>query len=311
MSFADLAKHWAFPYKAKPFIKWVGGKAQLLEQFEALLPQDFEQWDNVTYVEPFVGGGAMLFFMLQRFNNIKRVVINDINHTLTETYKNVKDHAEGLVFQLKQIEKEYSAIQNSELQKKYYLEIRRRFNEEELTSIERSSLLIFLNRTCFNGLYRENSKGLFNVPFGKYVNPTICNEAVIYADSELLNQYEVSILNVDFLETANVIHEGRCFYYFDPPFRPLSDTSSFNSYVKDEFGDERQKELADFCRRLSENENVKWMLSNADCSAKNPEDLFFETIYDGFNIHRVYASRSVNADPSKRGKLTELLITNY
>ena len=189
--------------------------------------------------------------------------------------------------------------------------IRRRFNEENLTSIERTSLLIFLNRTCFNGLYRENSKGEFNVPFGRYVNPTICNEAVIYADSELLNRYDISILNVDFLGTANIINEGMCFFYFDPPFRPLSATSSFNSYVKEEFGDERQKELAEFCRRLSEKDNVKWMLSNADCSAKNPEDLFFETIYDGFNIHRVYASRSVNADATKRGKLTELLITNY
>ena len=306
-----MAKHWVFPYKAKPFIKWVGGKSQLLEQFEALLPMDFELWDNVTYVEPFVGGGAMLFFMLQRFNNIKHVIINDINHNLTEAYKNVKDHAEGLVYKLKQIEKEYSAIQESELQKEYYLKIRRRFNEEDLTSIERTSLLIFLNRTCFNGLYRENSSGKFNVPFGRYVNPTICNEAVIYADSELLNRYDVSILNVDFLETANVLNEGRCFLYFDPPFRPLSATSSFNSYVKEEFGDERQKELADFCRRLSEKDNVKWMLSNADCSAKNPEDLFFETIYDGFNIHRVFASRSVNADATKRGKLTELLITNY
>ena len=154
-----------FPYKAKPFIKWVGGKAQLLEQFEPLLPRGFEQWDNVTYVEPFVGGGAMLFFMLQRFNNINRVVINDINHNLTEAYKNVKDHAEELVYKLKQIEKKYSAIQDSELQKKYYLEFRRRFNEEELTSIERTSLLVFLNRTCFNGLYRENSKGNIEHPF--------------------------------------------------------------------------------------------------------------------------------------------------
>ena len=307
-----VAKNWIFPYKAKPFIKWVGGKSQLLEQFEALLPRDFEQWDNVTYVEPFVGGGAMLFFMLQRFSNINNVIINDINKNLAEAYLNIKDNAKELVYKLKQLAKEYSTLQGTETQKKFYLDIRRRFNEETSTGIERTALLIFLNRTCFNGLYRENSKGLFNVPFGRYTNPTICNEAVIYADSELLNQYDVRIMNADFLETASVINdEGRFFFYFDPPFRPLSATSSFNSYVKEEFDDKRQKELANFCRRLSENDNVKCMLSNADCSAKNPEDNFFETIYNGFNIHRVYASRSVNADASKRGKLTELLITNY
>ena len=307
-----VAKNWTFPYKAKPFIKWVGGKSQLLEQFEALLPKDFEQWDNVTYVEPFVGGGAMFFFMLQRFSNINNVVINDINKNLAEAYLNIKDNAKELVYMLKQLSKEYSTLQGTETQKEFYLDIRRRFNEETSTGIERTALLIFLNRTCFNGLYRENSKGLFNVPFGRYTNPTICNEAVIYADSELLNQYDVKIMNADFLETASVMNGGgKYFFYFDPPFRPLSATSSFNSYVKEEFNDERQKELADFCRRLSENDNVKWMLSNADCSAKNPEDTFFETIYNGFNIHRVYASRSVNANASKRGKLTELLITNY
>lgn len=273
-----VAKNWIFPYKAKPFIKWVGGKSQLLEQFEVLLPTDFERWDNVTYVEPFVGGGAMFFFMLQRFSNISNVVINDINKNLAEAYLNIKDNAKELVYKLNQLAKEYSSLQESETQKKYYLEIRRRFNEETPTSIEKTALLIFLNKTCFNGLYRENSKGLFNVPFGRYTNPAICNEAVIYADSELLNQYDVRIMNADFLETASVINdEGRFFFYFDPPFRPLSATSSFNSYVKEEFDDKRQKELADFCRRLSENDNVKWMLSNADCSAKNPEDNFFET----------------------------------
>ena len=254
----------------------------------------------------------MFFFMLQRFSNINNVVINDINKNLAEAYLNIKDNAKELVYMLKQMAKEYSTLQDSETQKKFYLDIRDRFNEESSTGIERTALLIFLNRTCFNGLYRENSKGLFNVPFGRYTNPTICNEAVIYADSELLNQYDVKIMNADFLETASVMNDGgKYFFYFDPPFRPLSATSSFNSYVKEEFDDERQKELADFCRRLSENDNVKWMLSNADCSAKNPEDTFFETIYNGFNIHRVYASRSVNANASKRGKLTELLITNY
>lgn len=304
--------HLVFQSKAKPFVKWAGGKTQLLEQFKALLPKDFDRWENVTYIEPFVGGGAMLFFLLQHFQNISRVIINDINKNLTNTYLNVKNDAEKLVEELKQLEQEYLALSDYEKQKLYYLEKRHRFNNDVLESIEKSALLIFLNRTCFNGLYRENSKGKFNVPFGKYNNPTICNEEVIYADSELLNYFDVNIMNSDFLEVERVVEKsGNVFIYFDPPFRPLNATSSFNSYVKEEFDDRRQVELSELCRRLSEYGNVSWMLSNADCSAKNPNDTFFETLYSGFNIHRVYASRSVNANGSKRGKLTELLITNY
>ena len=190
--------------------------------------------------------------------------------------------------------------------------MRDRFNGEELATIDKTALLIFLNRTCFNGLYRENAKGKFNVPFGSYSNPTICNEEVIYADSELLNKFDVQILNGDFKETEKEMETyGLNFFYFDPPYRPLNATSSFNSYVKEAFNDDSQRDLADFCRRLSNKKNVKWMLSNSDCSAKNPEDTFFEEIYKGFNIQRVFASRAINANPSKRGKLTELLISNY
>lgn len=293
-------------------MKWAGGKTQLLEQFEAFLPKDFEQKDNVTYIEPFVGGGAMLFYMLQRFQNIGKVIINDINRNLTDAYINVKNNAEKLVDELKHIENEYLRINDYDKQKSYYLDMRSRFNDENLDSIERSALMIFLNRTCFNGLYRENSKGKFNVPFGKYVNPTICNEDVIYSDSELLNRFDVRIINGDFLETEKVVDSKEdTFIYFDPPYRPLNATSSFNSYVKEEFDDRRQIDLSELCKRLSTNEKVYWMLSNADCSAKNPDDTFFEKLYSGFHIHRVYASRSVNANGNKRGKLTELLISNY
>ena len=296
---------------AKPFIKWVGGKGQLLQQLEAQLPRELYD-EPFTYVEPFVGGGAMLFFMLQHFVNIKRVVINDINRNLTEAYANIKQEPEGLVYRLKHIEQQYLPIEDYEEQRTFYLEMRRRFNEENLSSLDKTSLLIFLNRTCFNGLYRENAKGFFNVPFGRYANPTICNEEVIYADSELLNRYDVQILNGDFKETVKAIDKtGLTFFYFDPPYRPLSTTSSFNSYVKEDFNDDRQRDLADFCRMLDRKDNVHWMLSNSDCSAKNPTDTFFEDIYDGFNIQRVYASRMVNANASKRGKLTELLIKNY
>lgn len=296
---------------AKPFIKWVGGKGQLLSQLNMNLPQEIYE-EGFTYVEPFVGGGAMLFYMLQNFENIKRVVINDINSNLTEAYMNIKQEPEGLVYRLKHIEQQYLGIKIEEARKEFYLEMRRRFNEETLKSLDKTALLIFLNRTCFNGLYRENAKGLFNVPFGRYANPTICNEEVIYADSELLNRYDVQILNGDFKQTTKAIDKtGLTFFYFDPPYRPLSTTSSFNSYVKEDFNDDSQRDLADFCRMLDRKDNVRWMLSNSDCSAKNPADTFFEDIYDGFNIQRVYASRMVNANASKRGKLTELLIRNY
>lgn len=296
---------------AKPFVKWVGGKGQLLSQLEANLPSSLYDRD-FAYIEPFVGGGAMLFFMLQKFDNIKRVVINDINRNLTEAYKNVKDNARELVGKLKQIEQEYLQIADYEEQRTYYLEKRRSFNDDVLSSLEKTALLIFLNRTCFNGLYRENSKGKFNVPFGRYTKPTICNEELILADSELLNRFDVQIMNGDFKETANAINPKFLnFFYFDPPYRPLSTTSSFNSYVKDDFNDDSQRDLASFCQRLSQHENVCWMLSNSDCSSKNPEDRFFENIYDGFDIQRVYASRMVNSKADKRGKLTELLISNY
>ena len=292
-------------------MKWAGGKGQLLPQLKAALPQDLYD-EEFTYIEPFVGGGAMLFFMLQNFPNIKRVVINDINGNLTEAYKTIKFAPEELIRCLRHIEQQYVSIMDHEKQRTFYLEMRRRFNEEELTSIYKTSLFIFLNRTCFNGLYRENAKGYFNVPFGRYVNPTICNEGLIYVDSELLNRFDVQILTGDFKQTSESVKSNeRTFFYLDPPYRPLSTTSCFNTYVKEEFGDNEQRSLAAFCRILNNKVNVRWMLSNSDCSAKNPEDTFFEDIYDGFYFNRVFASRSINANPSKRGILTELLISNF
>ena len=192
--------------QAKPFIKWVGGKGQLLQQLEKQLPTDLHE-EEFTYIEPFVGGGAMLFYMLQNFMNIKQVVINDINRNLTEVYRVIKQEPEGLVHRLKHIEQQYLNITTEDGRKNFYLEMRRRFNEEVLSSLDKSAIFIFLNRTCFNGLYRENAKGKFNVPFGRYANPTICNEEIIYADSELLNRFDVQILNGDFKDTAKAIAE--------------------------------------------------------------------------------------------------------
>lgn len=296
--------------QAKPFVKWAGGKGQLLPQLSDNLPQILSE-QQFTYIEPFVGGGAMLFHMLQTFPNIRKVVINDINPHLTTTYSVIRNMPTELISRLRELEHTYLELEDEEDKKAFYLSVRTIFNEEEMDAIDRAKYLIFLNRTCFNGLYRENSKGKFNVPFGRYLRPTICNEDTILADSALLNRADVVILNGDFEQTISHIDERDLnFFYFDPPYRPLSATSSFNSYVKEVFNDNEQIRLRDYCKRLDEM-GVLWMLSNADCSSKNPEDLFFEVAYQNFIMKRVYASRSINADPNKRGKLTELLINNY
>ena len=295
---------------AKPFLKWAGGKGQLLSQLDQHLPKGISRID-FTYLEPFVGGGAMLFHILQQFPNIKKAVINDINSYLITAYRVIKNSPDELIKRLSELENQYYSTGDNEAQKSFFLRVRETFNKVEMDDIDRTKYLIFLNRTCFNGLYRVNSKGKFNVPFGRYLHPTICNAETIKADSELLNRVELVILNGDFEQTIDHLSDGFNLFYFDPPYRPLNATSSFNSYSKEDFNDEEQIRLRDFCVKLSEYPNVKWMLSNADCSAKNPDDTFFEEIYRGFNINRVYASRAINANPSKRGKLTELLITNY
>ena len=295
---------------AKPFLKWAGGKGQLLSQLDEYLPQRLNERE-FTYIEPFVGGGAMLFHMLQKFPKIRKAVINDINPHLVTAYRTIKDRPQELIERLQSLELQYYALDGEEDKKDFYLEARRIFNEEFLDEVDRTKYLIFLNRTCFNGLYRVNAKGKFNVPFGCYLRPTICNTETILADSEALNSVDVTILNGDFEEVLNHMGEGYNFFYFDPPYRPLNATSSFTSYSKEDFNDDEQIRLRNFCASLDERLGVGWMLSNADCSAKNPEDLFFEKLYDRFYINRVFASRAINANPTKRGKLTELLICNY
>ncbi len=296
---------------AKPFIKWAGGKGQLLSQLDYYLPQQLNG-KPFTYIEPFVGGGAMLFHMLRKHPEIRRAVINDINIHLVTAYRTIKDRPQELIKRLAEIERLYFALAEEEAKKDFYLEARRVFNEEELDEVDRTKYLLFLNRTCFNGLYRENAKGKFNVPFGRNLHPTICNKETILADSDVLNRADVIILNGDFSATKDHLDDnGINFVYLDPPYRPLNATSSFNSYVKEEFNDNEQRRLSDFTRTLNDQLGVFWMLSNSDCSAKNPEDRFFEKIYDGFFINRVYASRAINSNPAKRGKLTELLICNF
>ena len=208
--------------KAKPFIKWVGGKGQLIEQLDSLLPEDFENWEDVTYIEPFIGGGAMLFYMLQRYPNIKHAVINDVNPDLTNLYSVVRDFPESLIESLSYIENKYFVLQSDEERREFYLKHRDWYNAKNNDYIENAALFIFLNKTCFNGLYRVNKKGLFNVPFGKYKNPKICDSDTIRKDSELLQRVE--ILTGDFEKTFDYA-KGNTLFYFDPPYRPLTKTS--------------------------------------------------------------------------------------
>ena len=266
--------------KAKPFIKWVGGKGQLIEQLEALLPADFAERENVTYIEPFVGGGAMLFYMLQTYPNIKSAVINDINPDLTLCYQVVRDNPTELIKSLNAIQSAYYALQTEEERKAFFLQQRERFNSKLLDKIDNTTLFFFLNRTCFNGLYRVNKAGKFNVPFGKYTTPTICDPATIYADSKLLQK--VDIMTGDFEQTFAKI-EGNTFFYFDPPYRPLSNTSSFNDYSKEDFNDNAQIRLKQFCDRLNE-AGVDFMLSNSDCLGKDGTDRFFDDLFIDYSI---------------------------
>ena len=294
--------------EAKPFLKWAGGKGQLLSQLSEHLPERISR-EPFTYIEPFVGGGAMLFYMLQHFGNIKKAVINDINEDLILTYRTVKDDVEALISKLAKIEEGYLAIVEQDKRSQLFYEIREQYNQHDGNAIERVSQLIFLNKTCFNGLFRVNKRGQFNVPFGKYANPTICNAEVLRADSQLLQSAQVEICQGDYAQILRHI-DGLTFVYLDPPYRPLDATSSFTAYAKGDFNDDDQRALAAFCHQLSD-AGCYWMESNADCSAKNPEDTFFEELYKDFRIERVYASRFINANPEKRGKLTELLIKNY
>jgi len=291
----------------KPFIKWAGGKRQLLPDIIQNLPPNFEYSQNMTYIEPFVGGGAVLFSLLERFSNITKAIINDINGDLITTYTVIRDNPNALVDKLSDLQGEYQSLKSYEDQRAYYLGKRKEFNATFRNDIETASLVIFLNRTCFNGLYRVNSKGQFNVPCGRYLKPNICDEDTIFADSRVLERVE--ILHGDFEHSVKNV-SGNVFVYLDPPYKPLWETSSFNTYAKEGFDDADQIRLCRFCQKLDA-VGFFWMLSNSDLKGKNCQDDFFDNLYADFHIQRVYATRMINANPDKRGHLTELLITNY
>lgn len=301
MSYGYISKQ-----NTKPFVKWAGGKTQLLQDIEQSLPSQLLDGQEMTYIEPFVGGGAVLFWILQKYPNIKKAVINDINPQLMTTYKVVKEQPSQIISLLHKLQNEYIQLKEED-RKIYYLEKRNIYNTENLSETETASLFIFLNRTCFNGLYRVNSRGYFNVPHGKYPNPKICDEDTILADSLILQKVE--ILCGDFAKT-DIYASPNSLFYFDPPYKPLSRTSSFNSYAKEEFNDEEQIRLRNFCHKITKCK-ANFILSNSDVKGKDNNDNFFDNIYKEYHILRVMATRMVNANPEKRGKLSELLIRNY
>ena len=291
---------------AKPFVKWVGGKTQLLDDIRRSLPADLARRKGMVYVEPFVGGGAVLFWILQQFPHIERAVINDINPHLMTTYRVVKEQPGELIERLRVLQDEYLPLDEAG-RKAYFLLLRDRYNALQPRGVETAALFIFLNRTCFNGLYRVNSKGGFNVPHGRYAHPTICDEGTIMADSRLLQKVEIRC--GDFAETLSCASPD-ALYYFDPPYKPLSKTSSFNSYAKECFDDNEQLRLRDFCQQVAAR-GACFMLSNSDAKGRDGNTGFFDEIYKAYQICRVQASRMVNSNPEKRGKLTELLVRNY
>lgn len=309
----EKVKYFKDTENAKPFMKWAGGKTQLLPQLNAMLPAKLKANAIKTYIEPFVGGGAM-FFNLQNMYDFENVILLDINPELVITYNVIKNNVEELVAGLKQISEEYKNLSKEE-QTEFYYKMRDEYNsfdksvdanKYDISFVRRACLTIFLNRTCFNGLFRVNSKKLFNVPMGKYANPTICDEENLINVSKALQN--ATILQADFSVIEKYVNKDT-FIYFDPPYRPISKTSAFNSYSDGEFNDDEQKRLKvifDVCSSKGALE----MLSNSD-PTNYVADPFFDDLYSDYNIHRINATRIINSNASKRGEVRELLITNY
>jgi DNA adenine methylase len=293
---------------AKPFLKWAGGKTQLLGDIESRLPAGIENGEIDTYVESFVGGGAVFFHIAQRYEFIKHFYLFDINQNLVNCYNIIKNDVDSLIKKLKGLKKEF-LNKSPTAQKDYYLFVREKFNNEKAKSfgVCTAAKLIFLNKTCFNGLYRVNSKGDFNVPFGSYKNPAILNEQNLRSVSEVLQKTE--IICGDFEDSGKYIDENT-FVYFDPPYRPISTTASFTSYSKEDFNEDAQIRLSRFCYLINDI-GAKFLLSNSDPKNENPNDTFFEKHYRGFMIDTVRASRQINCKGEGRGQINELLITNY
>ena len=266
-----------------PIVKWVGGKRQLMFELLKNMPENYNR-----YFEPFIGGGA-LFFELQPDN----AYISDMNEELINLYQVVRDNVDELI----------ADLQKHDISKDYFMEIRNIDRTDEYknwSDVKKASRFIYLNRTCFNGMYRVNSKGEFNVPFGHYKNPRILDENNLINCSNLLQRTEIK--HADFSEILKKVKKGD-FVYFDPPYVPLSETSSFTSYTKDGFDVDMQFKLRDVCDEL-DSLGVNFLLSNSDTKLVNE-------LYENYNIKKVFASRQINANADGRGKITEVLVRNY
>lgn len=292
----------------KPFLKWAGGKGQLLREIEKYYP--FENSKTTKYAEPFVGGGAVLFDILSKYD-LDEIYISDINAELINTYRIIRADIDELIEMLQVMQNEFVPM-DKEARKSYYIAKRERFNDlkingDESINIEKAALMIFLNKTCFNGLFRVNKKGLFNVPMGSYKNPMICDEKNLRAVSQKLQK--VTIVCGDYRMSKNFIDENT-FVYFDPPYRPLTDTASFTAYTENSFNDDEQVELANFVE-LMHRKGAKVVVSNSDPKNSNTDDDFFDNIYSSHKIKRVEANRMINCNSEARGKIKELLISNF
>lgn len=270
-----------------PFLKWVGGKRQIIPEILSHLPKNIS---SLNYCEPFIGGGALLFHL-----EPKRAIINDYNEELINVYKVIKNNLEELLIDLKK-------HQNTS---EYFYQIRgidRQPLFDELTNVQHASRIIYLNKTCFNGLYRVNSLGEFNSPFGRYTNPNIVNEPVLRAVSKYLNSSEITILNGDYEKVLNSV-TADTFVYLDPPYHPISESSNFTGYVQGGWSEKHQIRLKKACDDLNK-KGVKFLLSNSAAP-------FIKELYSGYEIHSINANRSINSVGEKRGQIEELLIKNY
>ena len=291
---------------AKPFLKWAGGKGQLINTFDEMFPNELKEGKIKTCIEPFVGGGAVLFHVLQNYD-IEKAYINDINKELINCYRCIKADVNEVIKQLEMLEKEYLSCDD---RTKYFYNVRHRYNSIHLNGhydFEKCADFIFLNHTCFNGLYRVNKGGKFNVPHGKYKNPLICDKENLLLCSKLLQKVEISFGSYEqVLSNADT----NTFIYFDPPYRPLIENNSFVSYDKSGFDDKDQIKLAENFKDLDKKDCLL-MLSNSDPKNTNENDNFFDDLYNNFEIERVYAKRMINCQASKRGDITEIVVMNY
>jgi DNA adenine methylase len=305
-----------YEYKvgAKPFLKWAGGKSQLLDKFIELYPFELKLGTIKNYFEPFLGSGAVFFHVVQNFK-IENAFLYDINEELILTYIVIQRDIDKLLDYLSDYQKVYSRL-NKKKRQEFYYEQRTNYNLQRFNInyksysenwIPRAAQMIFLNRTCYNGLYRVNSKGEFNSPAGDYENPRICDEHNLLLVNQVLQMARIK--SGDFRTIENDLLDNS-FIYFDPPYRPLSSTSNFNSYSHHDFTDKEQIELANFFKSLHQ-KGYKLMLSNSDPKNVDPNDDFFEKLYQGFKIHRISAKRMINSVANKRGAINELVITNY